>query len=80
MSEYDPQAHYDLLDPEGIKVGELRKGRYFEGTWEVGYVEGDVFHYNGSPAGKLEGLTITRDDPPGELTQCTLVLQEPAQG
>ena len=33
-------------------------------------VEGDVFHYNGEPAGKLEG------DPPGKLTQCQLVHQE----
>lgn len=77
MSEqYDPKATYDVLDPESIKVGELRQGRYFEGTWEVGAVEGDVFHYNGAPAGKLEGLTVTRDDPPGQLTQFRLVRQE----
>jgi len=80
VSQYDPQAHYDFLDPQGIKVGELRKGRYFEGTWEVGFIEGDAFHYNGDVAGKLEGLTITRNDPPGEpVTQCTLVLQETVQ-
>ncbi|KAB0507759.1 hypothetical protein [Pseudomonas moorei] len=76
MSEqYDPKACYDLLDPERIKVGELRQGRYFEGAWEVGTLEGDVFHYNGEPAGKLEGLTLTRNGPPGELTQCQLVRQ-----
>lgn len=80
MSEYDPEANYDFLDPQGIKMGELRKGRYFEGTWEAGFIEGDVFHYNREVAGKLEGLTITRNDPPGEpVTQCTLVLQEPVQ-
>lgn len=78
MSEYDSQANYDFLDPEGFKLGEVRKGRYFESTWEIGYIEGDVFHYNGEAAGKLEGLTVTRNDPPGQLTQCTLVLQEPA--
>lgn len=77
MSEqYDPKASYNVLDRESIKVGELRQGRYFEGTWEVGAVEGDVFHYNGEPAGKLEGLTLTRNDPPGELTQFQLVRQE----
>lgn len=66
-----------MIDHEGIKVGELRKGRYFEGTWEVGMVEGDVLHYNGVPAGRLEGLILTRNDPPGEpLTQCQFVRQE----
>lgn len=78
MSEYDPQANYDFLDPEGFKLGEVRKSRYFESTWEMGYIEGDVFHYNGEATGKLEGLTVTRNDPPGQLTQCTLVLQDPA--
>lgn len=74
MSEqYDPSANYDIFDPENIQIGELRQGRYFEGTWEVGLVKGDVFHYNGEPADKLEGLTLTRNDPPGELTQCQLV-------
>jgi len=73
MSEqYDPKATYDVLDPESIKVGELRQGRYYEGTWEVGMLEGEVFHYNGAPAGKLDGLTLTRDDPPGKLTQFKL--------
>lgn len=77
MSEqYDPQGQYDVMDPEGIKLGELRQGRYFEGTWEVGTVEGEVFHYNGEPGGTLEGLTLTRNDPPGQLTQCQLVRQE----
>lgn len=74
--QYDPQGRYDVIDPEGIKLGELRQGSYFEGTWEVGMVEGDVFHYNGEPAGKVEGLTLTRNDPPGELTQCQLVRQK----
>jgi hypothetical protein len=73
--QYDPKGRYDVVDPEGIKLGELRQGRYFESTWEVGMVEGDVFHYNGEPVGKLEGLTLTRNDPPGELTQYQLVRQ-----
>lgn len=78
MSEqYDPEGVYDVIEPEGSKTGELRQGRYFETTWEVGKVEGDVFHYNGKPAGKLEGLTLTRDDPPGaKLTQFKLVRQK----
>lgn len=77
MSEqYDPNANYDVFDPERIQVGELHQGRYFEGTWEVGSVEGDVFHYNGEPAGKLDGLTLTRNDPPGELTQFQLMRQK----
>lgn len=70
---YDPSANYDVFDPENIQVGELRQCRYFEGTWEVGSVQGDVF--NGEPAGKLDGLILTRNDPPGELTQCQLVRQ-----
>lgn len=78
MSQYDPQASYDV-NYQGRRVGELRQGRYFEGTWEVGYMEGEVFHYNGQVRGKREGLTLTRNDPPGELTQFDLVLQEPAQ-
>lgn len=78
MSEqYDPQGHYDVLDPENFKVGELRQGHYFEGSWEVGMVDGKLFHYNGKPAGKLEGLTLTRNDPPGEaLTQYLLLRRE----
>lgn len=72
---YDPHAHYDLLDQEDIKVGEVRQGRYYEGTWEAGQIEGDVFHYNGQPAGTRDGLTITRDDPPGGLTVFRLVRQ-----
>ena len=74
--QYDPKACYDVLDRENIKVGELRQCRYFEGTWEVGSVEGDVFQYNGEPAGKLEGLVLTRNDPPGQLTECRLVRRE----
>lgn len=74
--QYDPQASYDFLDPEGIKIGELRQGRYFEGDWEVGLIDGAVFHYNGAPAGRLDGLTVTRDDPPGQLTKCQLMRQE----
>ncbi|MCS3835584.1 putative methyltransferase [Pseudomonas sp. JAI111] len=34
----------------------------------MGMIEGEVFHYNGEPGGKLEGLTLTRNDPPGELS------------
>ena len=30
--QYDPQGRYDVIDPEGMKVGELRQGRYFEST------------------------------------------------
>ncbi|GLO06577.1 MULTISPECIES: hypothetical protein [Pseudomonas] len=77
MSKFDPLASYDLIDPEGIKLGEVRKGLYYESGSAIGWFEGDVFHYNGKPGGRLDGLTITRDDPPGEpLTQCELVLQE----
>lgn len=80
MSEhYDSEVSYDLIDPEGIKVGEVRQGVYYEGDWKVGRIEGDVFHYNGQPAGTLKGLTITRNDPPGTaLTQCRLVPQKSA--
>ncbi|RYF47551.1 MAG: hypothetical protein EOO38_11935 [Cytophagaceae bacterium] len=74
MSEqYDPQASYDLMYAEDGKVGEVRLGRYFESGWEVGLIEGDVFHYNGQPAGKVEGLIVTRDDNNGLLTRFRLV-------
>lgn len=84
MSEsanYDPQASYDVIDPEGIKSGEVIKGKYFEhGTRDThdGEIVGDVFHYEGAPnfgapAGKLVGLTIVRDD---DGTTFHLVLQE----
>jgi hypothetical protein len=72
--QYDPQANYDLMDPENFKVGEVRRGVYLENTWKVGKIEGEVFHYNGEPAGKLEGLTTTRYDRPP--TQCQLVKHE----
>ena len=57
-SIYDPADHYDVLDPEGFKTGEFRAGRYFEGDWELGKLEGDIFHFNGEPAGRLEGLVL----------------------
>lgn len=71
--KYDPQASYDLMYAEDGKVGEVRQGRYFESGWEVGLIEGDVFLYNGQPAGKVVGLTVTRDDTAGLLTQFRLV-------
>lgn len=78
MSEqFDPQASYDYLDPQGIKCGEIRQSRFFEGGEEMGFIDGGVFHYNGMPAGSLDDLTITSyDTPPGMLTQCQLVRQE----
>lgn len=77
MSSYDPQANYDLIDFEGIKVGEVRKGKYYEGNAHEGNIVGEVFHHQGAPAGKLEGLTITRDD---DATPFHLVPQEPKHG
>lgn len=77
MSSYDPQANYDVIDFEGIQVGEVRRGTYFEGGLAVGHIEGDVFHYQGEPAGKLTGLTIIRDD---DATPFHLVPQESKQG
>lgn len=77
MSSYDPQANYDFIDFEGIKVGEVRRGDYFEGGLAVGHIEGDVFHFDNAPAGKLEGLTITRDD---DATPFYLIPQEPKHG
>ncbi|WP_280044024.1 hypothetical protein [Pseudomonas sp. Hg5Tf] len=62
MSSYDPQANYDVIEFEGTKIGEVRKGKYYEGSAHEGDIVGDVFHYQGAPAGKLTGLTITRDD------------------
>lgn len=84
MSEsanYDPQASYDVIDFQGIKSGEVIKGKYYDpGTRDTpdGEIVGDVFYYKnspnlGGPAGKLVGLTIVRDD---DGTPFHLVLQE----
>jgi len=74
MSEqYDPANSYDLIYAEGQRVGEVRQGRYFESGWEVGLIDGGVFHYNGQPAGKVEGLLLTRNDTPGLVTLFRLV-------
>jgi hypothetical protein len=74
MSEqYDPSISYDLIYSEGQKVGEVRQGRYFERGWEVGFIDGDIFHYNGQPAGVVKDLIITRNDQPGLLTLFRLV-------
>lgn len=80
MSEqYDPNTNYDLIEAEDIKVGEVRQGVCSEGTWEnAGKVDGDVFHYNGRPAGAGEGLTVTRNDTDNSLTQFQLVPQKNA--
>ncbi|WP_350025807.1 hypothetical protein [Pseudomonas fulva] len=75
MSEYDPQANYNLIDFEGIKVGEVKKGKYYEGDSHEGDILGDVFHDRVEAVGKREGLTITRNDG----TPFHLVLQEPEQ-
>jgi hypothetical protein len=76
--QYDPNTAYDLIDAEGIKVGDVRQGIYYEGTWEMGRIDGVVFHYNGEPGGTVEGLTVTRHDTDGSLTRCQLVPQETA--
>jgi hypothetical protein len=39
----------------------------------VGLIDGDVFHYNGRPAGKVEGLMVTREDKAGPLIRFRLV-------
>jgi len=73
MSEqYDPEGSYDLMY-ESRKVGEVRHGLYYEGEWEVGSIEGDVFHYNRKPAGAVEGLTVSRYDQPNGPTVFQLV-------
>lgn len=71
--DFDANAHYDLIDAEGIKVGEVRQGVYFEGDWKAGKIEATTFHYNERVAGSLQGLTVTRDDPDQRLTQFQLV-------
>lgn len=76
---FDPNGRYDLIDQEGITVGEVRQGVYYEGGREMGRIEDGEFHYDGKLAGILEGLTVTRTDPPGTpLTQCQLVPQKSA--
>jgi hypothetical protein len=75
--QYDPEGSYDLMY-EGRKVGEARKGLYYEGTWEVGAIEGDVFIYNGKPAGSVEGLSVSRHDQPNGPTLFQLVPQKTA--
>ncbi|OAE13060.1 hypothetical protein AZH11_08710 [Pseudomonas simiae] len=75
-AKFDPDGIYDVIDPEGFKVGVIKKGQYFEGDWQVGSVEGDNFVYNGRLAGNIEGLTLTRLDSPDALeTRFLLKLQ-----
>ena len=64
-NEFDPDGLYDVIGPEGSKVGEINKGVYYEGAWQVGGVAGSEFIYNGQATGRIEGLTLTRSDPPG---------------
>jgi hypothetical protein len=78
--QYDPQGHYDVINPDGNhKLGELRAGSYFESTDEVpvGYVEGLDFFYtmqNAEGRGRIEGLTLLRTEPEGvRETRLTLV-------
>lgn len=79
MSEqYDSTASYDLIDAEDIKVGEVRQGKYYEGTWEAGRIEDGVFYYEAGATGLVEGLIVTRDDKPGQLTRFRLVPQKTA--
>jgi len=77
MSQYDPQAHYDFHDAQGIKSGELRRGKLYMSGQLMGHIEDGVYYDGGEPAGKLDGLTIVRDE---DGARFELVLQEPEQG
>lgn len=62
--QFDPQGRYDVLD-DGIRLGELVKGKFYEGgsTSPIGRVFGNQFRYNnGEDVGCIEGLTIVRMD------------------
>lgn len=76
MSEqYNPAGSYDVIDPEGVKTGELKQGVYFEEGNVLGQVEGNIFTYNILPhggQGHIAGLTLTRTEP-RPVTRFTLV-------
>jgi hypothetical protein len=77
-SELDLNGLYDVIDPEGLKVGEIKKGLYYEGGWQTGRVQGQDFVYNGQVAGNLDGLTLTRTyplGPPATIFQLVLKKQ-----
>lgn len=59
---YDPQGHYDVLFADD-KLGELRKGIYYEQGDEAGGLDGDDFWHNGKKAGHREGLELVRTSP-----------------
>lgn len=46
--QYDPHASYDLMYAKVGKVEEVNQGLYFEGGWEVGLIDGDVFYTTAS--------------------------------
>ncbi|UZE22188.1 hypothetical protein LOY67_19385 [Pseudomonas sp. B21-056] len=72
--QFDPQGRYEVIDPEGIKIGEINHGEYFEGGWHAGGIKDKQFYYDGALAGRVEGLTLVRLDPPGAPeTRFTLV-------
>lgn len=71
---YDPQGHYDVLFSDE-KLGELRKGIYYEQGDEAGGLDGNDFWHNGKKAGYREGLELVRTSPE-PITRFQLVPHE----
>lgn len=76
MSEYDPQAIYIVRDPQGVRCGEVRQGKLYLAGEHEGNIKDGVFYAGTEALGKLEGLTIIRDD---DRTPFYLELPEPEQ-
>jgi len=76
VSQYDPQATYDFHDAQGIKSGQVRQGKLYMSDNLEGHIEDGVFFDGAGPAGKLDGLTLVRDE---DGARFELVLQEAEQ-
>ncbi|WP_432780676.1 hypothetical protein QZH44_29920 (plasmid) [Pseudomonas corrugata] len=61
---FDPEKIY-ALNYDGVRLGVVRKGLFYEGpeAWQVGEIYEGTFYYNGKAAGTVEGLTLTRTEP-----------------
>lgn len=78
-TEFEPQSRYDVYEPEGHKLGQVVDGDFRQGPDNdyVGYFEGSLLLCDGETLGRLEGLTLIRNDKLGFGKTCfELVLQK----
>lgn len=79
-TEFDPQGRYDVEHADS-KCGTIIKGKFEWMDGEtVGYIEDDKLVSAGEVLGQLNGMTLVRNDPPGDgETRFELIEQEQEQ-